>query len=60
MDAYTQVGSLITYIEQAQASGLNIDDNSYGVDEELRESIKKRTTVLYTTSERKGKKGFKN
>jgi len=43
--AFTQVYTMMSYIEFAQKSGLNIDDNSYGVNQSMRDSIRERADI---------------
>lgn len=43
--SFTDVYAMLAYIESAQKSGINIDDNSYGVTKKLREEIKLRADL---------------
>ena len=43
--AFTQVNTLLSTIDAMQRSGLDIDDNSYSVNQEVRASIKDRANV---------------
>ncbi len=43
MSATTQTASLLAYIESAGASGLDINNNSYGINQEIRDAIRSRT-----------------
>jgi hypothetical protein len=43
---FTQVFATLSLIESAKKSGLNIDDNSYGIDQAMRDAIKRRAEDL--------------
>lgn len=45
MGDYTHVNALLSYIEAVKARGLNIDDNSYGVNQNIRDEIKQRAKM---------------
>ncbi len=46
VEDYNQVNTLIAYIEFAKSRGLNIDDNSYGIDQQVRDAIKQRVDAF--------------
>ncbi len=40
--AFTQVYTMLSMIESAERSGLNVDDNSYGITQSMRDDIRQR------------------
>ncbi len=51
--AYTQVNTLLAFIGAAQKRGVNIDDNSYGVTQDMRDAIKKRADAYVQQNTKK-------
>ena len=48
--AYTQVAEILSMIEVAKMTGLNIDNNIYGIDQGIRDSIKTQAEAKISTS----------
>ena len=50
IEAYTQVAEILSMIEVAKMTGLNIDNNIYGIDQGVRDSIKTQVETKISTS----------
>lgn len=44
--SFGEVYNLLVYIDVAQKSGIDIDDNSFGIDEQERNNIKQRADII--------------
>lgn len=59
MGAYSQASAVLAQLDAAKKSGLNIDDNSYGVNQDIRDEIKSRTDERIKKAEESVKVEFK-